>query len=114
MADALSCLGPTANDLVKDYAKAYASMKENMEIRLRHEQRRGDFLQVRLFCSRCDMGLKVAGGGLQKTYLLLWLLLLLLLLLLLFGTGQGAADRGHTQRDGVTAGRCPQVGPKSG
>lgn len=46
MADALSCLGPTANDLVKDYAEAYASMKENMEIRLRHEQRRGDFLQV--------------------------------------------------------------------
>jgi hypothetical protein len=47
MADALSCLAPTANDLVKDYAEAYASMKENMEIRLRHEQRRGDFLQVR-------------------------------------------------------------------
>jgi len=46
MADALSCLGPTANDLVRDYAEAYASMKENMEIRLRHEQRRGDFLQV--------------------------------------------------------------------
>lgn len=46
MADALSCLGPTAKDLVKDYAEAYASMKENMEIRLRHEQRRGDFLQV--------------------------------------------------------------------
>ena len=46
MADALSCLGPTADDLVKDYAEAYASMKEDMEIRLRHEQRRGDFLQV--------------------------------------------------------------------
>lgn len=46
MADALNCLGPTENDLVKDYAEAYASMKENMEIRLRHEQRRGDFLQV--------------------------------------------------------------------
>lgn len=46
MADSLSCLGPTANELVKDYAEAYASMKENMEIRLRHEQRRGDFLQV--------------------------------------------------------------------
>lgn len=48
MADVLSSLGPTANDLVKDYAEAYASMKENMEIRLRHEQRRGDFLQVGL------------------------------------------------------------------
>lgn len=46
MANALGCLGPTANDLVKDYAEAYASMKDNMEIRLRHEQRRGDFLQV--------------------------------------------------------------------
>lgn len=51
MADALSCLGPTANDLVKDYAEAYASMKENMEIRLRHEQRRGDFMQVRSLLS---------------------------------------------------------------
>ena len=47
MADALSCLGPTADELVKDYAEAYASMKEYMEIRLRHEQRRGDFLQVK-------------------------------------------------------------------
>jgi hypothetical protein len=48
MADVLSCLGPTSNELVKDYAEAYASMKENMEIRLRHEQRRSDFLQVRM------------------------------------------------------------------
>lgn len=41
-------LGPTADDLVKDYADAYASMKETMEVRVRHEQRRGDFLQNKL------------------------------------------------------------------
>eukprot|EP00878_Enallax_costatus_P031867 GHUV01034925.1.p1 GENE.GHUV01034925.1~~GHUV01034925.1.p1 ORF type:complete len:734 (+),score=313.23 GHUV01034925.1:1495-3696(+) len=41
-------LGPSADDLVKDYADAYASMKETMEVRLRHEQRRGDFLQNKL------------------------------------------------------------------
>lgn len=55
MADALRCLGPTADELVKDYAEAYASMKEDMEVRLRHEQRRGDFLQVsyrRVSCNR--------------------------------------------------------------
>jgi hypothetical protein len=28
-----SALGPTAEDLVKDYAEAYASMKETMEVR---------------------------------------------------------------------------------
>lgn len=43
---AAGSLGPSAADLVKDYADAYASMKETMEIRLRHEQRRCDFLQV--------------------------------------------------------------------
>lgn len=41
-------LGPSADDLVKDYADAYASMKETMEVRLRHEQRRGDFMQNKL------------------------------------------------------------------
>ncbi|KAF6254497.1 hypothetical protein COO60DRAFT_1642284 [Scenedesmus sp. NREL 46B-D3] len=39
-----SSLGPSAEDLVKDYAEAYASMKETMEVRLRHEQHRGNFL----------------------------------------------------------------------
>lgn len=41
-------IGPSADELVKDYAEAYASMKDTMEVRLRHEQRRGDFLQNKL------------------------------------------------------------------
>jgi hypothetical protein len=39
-----SGLGPTAEDLVKDYADAYASMKETMEVRL------AAYLTVQLVC----------------------------------------------------------------
>ncbi len=39
--------GPSAATLAHDYAEAYTSMKEAMDVRLRHEQRRADFLQGR-------------------------------------------------------------------
>lgn len=42
--------GPSASELAHDYAQAYASMKESLEIRLRHEQRCREFLQVRRCC----------------------------------------------------------------
>jgi len=37
---------PSADQMVKDYAEAYSSMKATMEIRLRHELQRANFMQV--------------------------------------------------------------------
>lgn len=38
----------TSESLMSDYERAYHAMKEQMEIRLRHESRRADFMQVML------------------------------------------------------------------
>lgn len=41
--------------LVDDYAAAYAAMKEQLEVRLRHETRRGDFFEARSLQLEADV-----------------------------------------------------------
>lgn len=40
---------------MEDYATAYAAMKEQLEVRLRHEARRGDFYEARAAALAADL-----------------------------------------------------------
>lgn len=105
--------GPSADELVRDYAEAYASMKETMEVRLRHEQRRCDFLQVRAEAAVVAAGLRRHGmqggrGGLWHCRAVEWWCACAHTCFF-FNTGQVAAARGVTLRHIQAAGSGQQV-----